>query len=78
MIDYDKLWEEIDNKIKEEVIANKLPHERTKAELVETWGLSRYETEKEAERLVASGVFGTRKAKLKNGRVVNVYYPSVN
>lgn len=76
MIDYEKFWEEVSEKVKDYVVENKQSHEKSPQELSQMWGLSRKDTTNMIVRLLEDGTFQTRKAKAGNGKIIDVYYPS--
>jgi len=75
MIDYDKMWDELSVILKKEYIASIQPHERTENQLKEAWNLSRSQVKLSIKDLIERGKLGSRIARSKNGRDIEVYFP---
>lgn len=74
-IDYDKLWEEIDNTVEEDIQKKKKPHEKTVSQLSKHWRTNKKKTLEILDELIASGKMGSREAKSANGVIAKVYFP---
>lgn len=74
MIDYDKLWAEIDSFVEEEY-SRKKSYERTISEFAKLWSMSDEKTEEIVNKLVQEGKLTSRFAISNNGKRAMVYAP---
>lgn len=75
MINYEKLWNEIEEVVRDEHPAMKQPHEKTFDDLMRGWRIGEQETKSAIEKLLLNGTLGSRKARSRNGKVATVYFP---
>lgn len=76
MTDYNGLWKEIDDMIKERLDRPIQPHEKTLAELREEWHTTYKKTEEIITELIEKGLIQTRRVQSRNGVRVSVYFPT--